>query len=220
MRYALILLLCFASSAFAAEVITLKYKQAEEVIPLIKPFLSKGGAISGTGNQLILRTGNMREIRKIIAKLDRAPRNLDITVYQGENPGDGSSETYSTESNGENASHVRVMEGRPAFVRTGQGVQDNAVFVGPYGSGVSTQYREVTNGFYVAAHLQGDLVTLEISPVMDRPSPQGVDLQRLSTTVSGKIGEWIALGGSEKNLDSGSIHTGSGKKIWIRVELP
>lgn len=220
MKYALIVLLFFASSAFSAEVITLKYRQAEEVIPLLKPFISKGGAISGSGNQLFVRSSNMGEIRKIVKSLDREKRNLDITVIQGEKPSDSSSETYGTASTGANSSYVRVIEDSPAFVKTGQLVQDNTVYASPYGTGVTPQYREVTSGFYVKAHVDGNRVTVEASPVMDSPLPEGEALQRLSTKVSGKIGEWIALGGSGRNLDPGSIHTDSSQEIWIKVDSP
>ena len=45
----------------------------------------------------------------------------------------------------------------------------------------------------------GDQVTLEISPFDDTAGrlPGSVNVQRLVTTVSGRLGEWIALGGSD-----------------------
>jgi hypothetical protein len=97
---------------------------------------------------------------------------------------------------------------------------ESAIFVGPLGSGVATQYREVTSGFYALAHLNGDKVVVDVSPVLDKPVDGGIDLGKLSTKVSGKIGKWMELGGIEQNLDSGSIHTGDERKIWIRVDLP
>lgn len=225
----------------ALEVITLKYKRAEEVIPVVQPFISRGGAVSGMGNQLILRTGNMREIRKIVDSIDRAPRNLKVGVFQGENisalsGGVGISggrihaKVYSTDSagSGENVSYVQVLEGSPAFIKMGKIVQDNTVFFGPYGSGVSAQYREASRGFYVLAHLNGETVTLDASPVMDRLDDGGIELQRLSTRISGRLGEWIELGGMEdrresssSEIASASVHTrGESRKIWIRVDLP
>ena len=219
MKGLFILLLFLPPLAMAQqiEVITLKYRQAEDVIPVIQPLLSKGEAVSGTGNQLILRTRNPREIRKVIERIDTAQRTLRITVYQGENPADESSETYSTESP---ASYVQVLEGSPAFIRTGKDMPESAIFVGPLGSGVATQYREVTSGFYALAHLNGDKVVVDVSPVLDKPVDGGIDLGKLSTKVSEKLGKWMELGGIEQNLDSGSIHTEDARKIWIRVDLP
>ncbi|MHB1100076.1 MAG: hypothetical protein ACYCZR_11020 [Burkholderiales bacterium] len=215
--FSLLLFLPLLAMAQQIEVITLKHRQAEDVIPVIQPLLLKGEAVSGTGNQLILRTRNPREIRKVIERIDTAQRTLRITVYQGEDPADESSETYSTESR---ASYVQVLEGSPAFIRTGKGIQENTAFFGPYGSGVVAQYREVTSGFYALAHLSGDKVVVDVSPVLDKPVDGSVDLGKLSTKVSGKVGKWMELGGIEQNLDSDSIHTEDELKIWIRVDLP
>lgn len=216
----LALFISITAQSAPVEVITLQYKRAEEVIPVIQPFLSKGGSVSGMGNQLILRTTNLRDIRKILDSIDRAPRNLRVTVYQGERLQDEDAKTYSTESNDENASYVRVLEGSPAYIRMEKSVQENTVFFGPYGSGVSAQYREASRGFYVLAQLSGGNVTVEASPMFDRPVEGGIELQRLSTKVSGRVGEWMELGGIEQNLDTGSIHTADSRKIWIRVDLP
>jgi len=81
-------LLVFAPRASAQatvlEVFTLKYRTAEQVIPLIQPMLRAGGSISGLQNQLIVRTtaGNLEEIRRILASVDTVPRRLVITVRQ------------------------------------------------------------------------------------------------------------------------------------------
>ena len=215
--FILLLFLPPLAMAQSIEVIALKYRQAEDVIPVIQPLLAKGEAVSGTGNQLILRVRNPREFRKVIGRIDTAQRTLRITVYQGDDPADASSETYSTESP---ASYVQVLEGSPAFIRTGKEIQENSVFFSPYGSGVSAQYREVTRGFYALAHLNGNRAVVDVSPVLDKPADGGIDLGRLSTKVSGKLGKWMELGGIEQNLDPGSIHTEEARKIWIRVDLP
>ncbi len=207
--------------AQSIEVITLKYRQAEDMIPLIQPMLSKGDAISGSGNQLILRTRRMRDIKKLVARLDKAQATLKITVYQGSStegpPGDGS---YSTDLG--SASYVRTVEGSPAFIRVGRTVQENnTVFSGPYGSGVSAVTREVTSGFYVLAHLNGSQVFLDVSPMLDRPAEGTVDLSRLSTKVSGRKGEWIEIGGSGQGKEDEGIQAGGDdQRIWVKVESP
>lgn len=67
------------------EVIDLKNRPAEEILPIIKPMLDSDGAISGSGFQLIIRTSadNLVQIRAIIQKIDTAPRQLLISVFQG-----------------------------------------------------------------------------------------------------------------------------------------
>lgn len=67
------------------EVIELKNRPAEEILPIIKPMLDSDGAISGSGFQLIIRTSadNLAQISAIIQKIDTAPRQLLISVFQG-----------------------------------------------------------------------------------------------------------------------------------------
>ena len=97
---------------------------------------------------------------------------------------------------------VQVMEGGRAFIQMGQSVPVplRQAVLGPNGVVVteSTVYRDLGQGFYAEPHLAGDRVTLEISPQNDTPGsygPGSANIQRLSTTVSGRLGEWIALGG-------------------------
>lgn len=89
----LLILLCLWLSASALQaddtritVIDLKGRSAAEMIPLVRPMLDPGGAVSGTGYQLILRTtpANLAEIRDMIAHLDHSPRRLLIQVHRGE----------------------------------------------------------------------------------------------------------------------------------------
>jgi hypothetical protein len=75
-----------AAAAFAAEleVITLKYRTAEQLIPVIRPLIEPGGSVSGMQNQLILRAGkaNIADVKKVLATLDAMPKRLMISVRQ------------------------------------------------------------------------------------------------------------------------------------------
>ena len=67
----------------------------------------------------------------------------------------------------------------------------------------TTVYRDIGSGPSAAPTVSGDYVTLDISPKWDsksRSTEGAFDVQRLSTTVSGRLGEWIELGGT--NLDN------------------
>ena len=66
------------------EVIDLKYRSADQVVPVLKPLLAPGGTISSLQNQVILRTTpqNMAELHKVLAALDVRPRRLVISVRQ------------------------------------------------------------------------------------------------------------------------------------------
>jgi len=81
--------LFIASSIVAAdqtvlEVIHLKHRTTNEIIPIIDPFLDKQGALSGMQGKLIIRTTpkNLREIKQLLNEIDNAPRRLVITVKQ------------------------------------------------------------------------------------------------------------------------------------------
>lgn len=66
------------------EIIALRHRSAEDVLPIIRPLLDKDGVASGMNYQLILRTSprNLAEIRKLLESVDIAPRRLKITVMQ------------------------------------------------------------------------------------------------------------------------------------------
>jgi hypothetical protein len=243
------------AQATVLEVIALRYRTAEEVIPLIRPMLAREGSVSGLKGQLVVRTtpANLEEIRRILAALDVAPRQLLITVRQEVDAGRSAREAelagriggerarMSVPDSGERrgagielregddrvrarvfdsrsaagesgVQSVRVIEGREAFVRIGQAVpvRERQVQRTVVGGRVveqvveATQYREVTTGFHVLARLAGDRVMLEVSPQREALSteiPRGVDLQRVATTVSGRLGEWIEIGGALQELE-------------------
>jgi type II secretory pathway component GspD/PulD (secretin) len=75
------------------EVITLKNRSAEQLMPLLTPLVERGGALTGSGSQLIIRASsrNIAELRKVLDSVDRAPRRLLISVRQAtETAGSGS----------------------------------------------------------------------------------------------------------------------------------
>ncbi len=67
------------------QVIELRYRPAEEIIPIVRPLLEPGGVLTGAEFQLLVRTSpaNFEQIRNAVAAFDRAPRSLRITVGQG-----------------------------------------------------------------------------------------------------------------------------------------
>ena len=85
----LLLILFLSGSVYAAEtqvleVIPLGYRQAEDVIPMLRPLLAPGGTLTGMKNQLVVRTtpSNMAELKQVLATVDAAPRRLIISVRQ------------------------------------------------------------------------------------------------------------------------------------------
>lgn len=154
--------------------------------------------------------------------------------------GDGDSQltyrNFSTrsEDDTENTHFVHAVEGTPAFITAGQSVPQPyySTAVGPYGAVVqeSIEYRDVGSGFYVTPRVAGERVNLEISPFTERPNRAGggvIDSRGLSTVVSGRLGEWIPLGGAAESFNdasSGILYStrrdGSDVyDVWVKVEV-
>lgn len=72
------------SYAYELEVIELKHRRAEELLPVIQPLLDKDEMVSGMNYQLILRASprSAGQIRRLLDSLDTLPRQLKITVMQ------------------------------------------------------------------------------------------------------------------------------------------
>jgi type II secretory pathway component GspD/PulD (secretin) len=79
------LILLFATSvawAQSLEVIELKYRTAEEVIPILQPLVESGGALSGRDYTLFVRTSasNLAQLKGAVEQIDRKPRQLLVSV--------------------------------------------------------------------------------------------------------------------------------------------
>jgi type II secretory pathway component GspD/PulD (secretin) len=96
---------------------------------------------------------------------------------------------------------LQVLEGHPAFIATGQSVpiaeQTTIINNDTVHQQLTTRYKDVTSGFYVVPRINGSIVTLEVSPHLTRPGNQQgrYEIQQAHTVVSGRLGEWITIGG-------------------------
>ena len=249
------LLVCFFAAPAKAEleIITLRYRSAEQIIPMLQPMVEPGGALTGMQNQLVIRASqrNIDDLRRILATLDAMPRQLRISVRQGADlaasdrggsisgtVGSGGSNVQarivdsSSASNSGVTQTLQVLEGNVAVIQAGQSqpVANRAVTRTPLGALVvtdTTSYRDVTTGFSVLPRVSGDRVTLEINPQRDTPGPGGtVNIQRASSIVSGRLGDWIELGGISQSetrsgsgiLSSSSASRSDNRSIWVKVE--
>jgi hypothetical protein len=66
------------------EVIQLKYRTAEQVIPTLRPLVEPGGGLSGMRSTLVIRASraNIAQLKQVVATLDTLPRRLTISVRQ------------------------------------------------------------------------------------------------------------------------------------------
>jgi type II secretory pathway component GspD/PulD (secretin) len=130
---------------------------------------------------------------------------------------------------------VRTLDGHEAYVAVGESrpFTSTSTAVGDrHGPvyGQTTQHREAQTGFYATPRVSGDRVTLEISPTQQQlgsgPRPAAVATQTLTTTVSGRLGEWIELGGIDDSLRGGTtgfVTWGTRTELtqyaaWVKVE--
>jgi len=275
----LLLLLCFLAAPALAqelEVIPLRHRSVEQLLPALRPLLEPGGALSGMGNQLIVRASqrNRQQLRQALAALDTPLRRLMIRVSQNR---DGESALQAGSVYGEfgggsrnvrivgpsagvaggtrievqrggsriggsvvdtrdasearSSQSVQVVEGGNAFIQVGRALplRLRQTWIGPGGvaSSESVVYRDVGQGFTVRPQLNGERVTLEISPQSDGIGAGGaIEVQRLSTTVSGRLGEWIELGGNGQQASQsggngwsvGSSEARDSRSVWLRVD--
>lgn len=256
------------------EVIVLKYRTAEQLIPIVQPLVGKEGAVTGMQNKLIVRASasRMKDVKNVIAGLDTQPRKLMITVRQnaardaleqeasvygtaGSNQGRVTLPETVTEGgikveagggrnriggkivstrdieDSRDTQRIQVLEGNPAFIRAGQSVPYTTQTIIQNGRQLTvtegTTYRDVTSGFYVLPRINGDQVTLEINPQRNTVGSSGsITIQQAATTLAGRLGEWIelgGLGGQSTTTDSGTAYATRGissdkRAIFVKVE--
>ena len=81
----LVLLLASTVQADSITTIQLRNRPAVEVIPIVKPMLEAGDAITGQGFKIFLRSSpeTLAQVRDIIDALDIAAKVLQVSVFQG-----------------------------------------------------------------------------------------------------------------------------------------
>src|SRR5262249_24006116 len=145
--------LFLATAAFAQgtlEVIPLKHPTADQVIPVLRPLLEPGGALSGQYNQLIVRTSpeNLAQIRAALEAFDAPSRRLVISVrfeaFSGSARVGPGVRSQTREERVDQ--RIQVLEGGQTYISSGE----------------SRVYADAATGFAVVPWLSGTLVTLEI----------------------------------------------------------
>jgi len=256
------------------ELIELQHRPASELIPLLEPLLPQQAALTGRGFQLVVRApkADIARIRKLVAQLDSAPRDLLVTVFQGSERdlqrsdaalglsyrrggvaaglgtaadgqagaggADGAAADLSLahtrrRSTDEPVQRLRVREGATAYIETGRSIpyfsggiwqQGGDTWVQP-----GIQYKDTATGFYVRPLVRGDRVVVDISPYREALAPGDggvIDTRRASSRVTGRLGEWMELGGSRTQRRTASRSYGAvtstrergDSRLWIRVD--
>jgi len=225
--FLLLALLGGAARAGRIAVISVRNRPAVELARMIRPLLNPGDALNVAGNALILRTDpdTARQVEELVRRLDRPAADLLITVrrvlrgrhstraarggvnvccgdfrLQASVPMDEGAavQAWGHEHTVETAREqpVRTMEGSPVLLR-GAGELE------------------------ATAHLVGDGGVQLTIRSLGRHGEAGMD-----TVVSGRLGQWITLGGiTEHETDTstgiltGSRHAAAREEIiQVRVD--
>lgn len=245
-----------------SEILTLNYRTADELLPLLQSVLGDTGRVSAYRNQLVVSAEpeQLDELRELLQQLDTPPRrllisvdsqqgshsrqdgyrvdgslsagNVEIIAGRGEHHGQDRLRIFrrSSGSNDGSLQQVQATEGYPAQIMAGQNLPITYRGRDAYGYPRHYQeYREVSRGFEVIASVQGEQVVLSIRSQQDRlgRQPGVIDTQYADTRLSGRLGEWIELGGIEESrtLEHSEIlsrQTGTqhqGQTLRIKVEL-
>ena len=243
------------SQQLLIEVIPLGYRSAADIIPVLAPLVPPPGTVTGMYTTLVVKTDaeTIVAIKQILSELDRAPHNLMLTVRHGISDNlhqsgvdsdivlstEGSQanvQVYDTRSttDGQDVQRVQVLEGHEAFIRFGESVPLAQRSLILFGNTVtvqdSIQYQDVTTGFCALPRLSGDRVIVHISPHRQRLSDLGggaIQVQQATTTVSGRLGDWMLLGGSTNETEqdqygivySTRSYESNSYSLYLRVEV-
>lgn len=249
------------------EIVPLKHRSVEQVIPVLRPLVEPGGVVSGQGYQLILRASprNLADLKNALAAIDTPQRRLVISVRfdnQAESARSGveargtlrsgdlsvSSQRFPAErsqaevriDSSRQASderidqRVQVLEGGRAFISTGQSrpLTQRQIIRTPSGGTLiqdSTVMQDMQTGFEVVPRVSGNTVFLDMAPQREVPGalgPGSVQSQRVASSISARLGEWVELGGAGESTtrrDSGVLSSRDAsaineRRVWVKVE--
>lgn len=237
-----------AALAQSVEVLTLRFRTADELLPLLQPLVA--GGVSGEGNRLFLRTtpADARAIRQLVAELDRPPRRLRLTLRHDPPPlaapagapADGSIRIDSAQSSAETQPQARrPHDARSARAVTGETVLDvtegrAAPLTMPVAVAFAfNRWQRLRDGTWLetpggvdAEAVVGFSVRaflrgdiVTLELAPDEATQPWAAGSRVARRAQSRLGEWFAIGGAE----SRSAATPSGAQtsqrgLWVRVE--
>jgi hypothetical protein len=228
------ILACFAVHAAgqqALEIIPLRHRTVEQVLPVLRPLLEPGATLTGQRGQLIVRTSpaNLVELRQALAAIDQPLRRLVISVrFDDASQADSRAiEGGARISNRGSAIDIRAQGNRTQqFERVDQRIQvlegGRAFIMAGQTTPVPGGIWETATGFEAVPRLSGDTVLMDIAPQKESFDRQS----RMATTVSARLGEWFEVGSAlasaardDRGIASGSrSRSTESRRVWLKVE--
>lgn len=231
------------------EIIDLQHRPADQVLPSVQAIVGTRGAVTGTGFKLFVRAdaATLAQVRRMVAELDVAPRRLMISVRQIDAGASSrvqiqtgarvspagtvvtvAGSAQADRSDAAIEQRIQTLDGARALIHVGETRMTPTVVVngnangGANGTnvGVVATPVEAATSVYVVARVNGDTVLLDIEPEHASFGPQGeIRSQGLSTQASGRLGEWIDLGASDRMASSAGADMQARMHVQVRVEL-
>jgi hypothetical protein len=221
----------------ALEIITLRHRTVEQVLPALQPLVEPGGTLSGSRSQLFLRAGpaNAADIKRALEAIDRPLKRLQISVRFDESLERERRSVEATGTIGSGGARVgvsaqdlqrsagervdqrlQVLEGSRAVIFTGQS-RPQRDFI-----------QDFATGFEVTPRISADRVLLDVAQQRETSGaqPGSVQGQRIATTVTTRLGEWVKIAGTasaaardERGIASASrMRTAESRRVWVKVE--
>lgn len=197
-RLAGVAMLCGLASLVAAqalEIIPLRHRTADQVLPALQPLLEPGGTLSAHGNQLIVRTSpeNLAELRRALEAVDRPARRLQISVrYEG--VASGARRELGASASVDNRGARVVVTGQDTGGTISERVDQRLLVLDGAPAMIS--------GFEVVPRAAGSQVTLDIATRRETRD----SFQRAATTLTTRMGAWTEIGAT------------TSQRIWVKVE--
>lgn len=182
-----------ASAEYRLEHIPLRHCRPEELLPLLRPIVEGHGMITGGGTAdrpvLLVRSSPPRltQVRDVVLALDMPPRPLRMSVRQG------------------TAHAIRAFEGFDTWIVIRREPRPEEREAAPLSDGVAVAddwwAEAIGTGFYVTPWVQGGRVRLQLRTTRT----MGNGGQDRGTTLAGRVGEWIEVGGVLEEHASGHL---------------
>ena len=217
------------------EIIPLRHRTADQVLPVLQPLLEPGATLSGMRGQLFLRASpaNADDIKRALAAIDRPAKRLQISVRLDDAAERERREVQASGSVGSGGvrfsgsaqdarstaaervdQRLQVLEGSRAYINTGQ----SRLMRLPDG----TVVQELAAGFEVVPRVSGDRVHLDIAQQRETVAQS----QRLGTSTTARFGEWVEIGGVAQaaSADQGGIgsmragRSSEQRRVWVKVD--
>jgi hypothetical protein len=222
-----------AAGQNSLEIIALRHRTAEQVLPALRPLMEPGATLTGQGTQLIVRTSpaNLAELRRALEAIDRPLRRLLVSV-RFDDALDAATRDASGAARITNRGARLDIEARAGDTRAVERVDQRIqvleggraqIFTGhstPVFDGAAIQ--DTVRGFDVVPRIAGGTAIVELAQRRDTFERS----QGLSTTLSAPLGEWFEVGGAleetgrnDRGIASRSTRqTMQSQRVWLKVE--